>query len=178
MTTLPLFIIAGPPGAGKATIAPILAKKSGYEFFEGGSLISDEDKAVMSSGSPLSKAAHLQWMINVIKTAHDRENESSPNGIVVTCNALKKEVRALLQSEVQKLNEHGSKLKLIIIWCNINKEESDHRTANRKGRYYNPALSDWIFARIEIPCVEGPERKRTPILWMPLKKLTTSSLMR
>jgi gluconokinase len=157
--TLPLFIIAGPPGSGKTTIAPVLAKKLNYEFFEGAALVSDEDKAIMSKGAPISKAAHLQWMVDIIKTAHDVEKESSPKGIVTTCTALTKEVRALLLSEVKKLNEQGSKMKLIIIWCDINKEDSIRRTENRKDHYYNPVISDWLFARTQVPCFEGSEKE-------------------
>lgn len=70
------FIIGGPPGAGKSTIGPILAKKFGFVFFEGDSLVSDEAKAALATGVPFSHEAHLQWMDDVIDNAHRLELES------------------------------------------------------------------------------------------------------
>lgn len=157
--TLPLFIIAGVPGAGKTTISPVLAKKLNYEFFEGATLVSDEVKARMSSGEPMTEAEHSQWMVDVIGNGHHLEKESAPKGIVGTCTALTRRVRNMLRNEVKKLNEQGSELKLFIVWLDVTKEESVRRAEARKGHYYNPAMTDWLFARIEIPCTEGAEKE-------------------
>lgn len=153
------FILGGPPGAGKSTIGPILAKKFGFVFFEGDSLVSDEAKTALSTGVPFSHEAHLQWMDDVINNAHRLELESSPNGIVATCTSLTKQVRERLRNGVHKLNESGSKLKLVIVWCEINKEESFRRSERRKGHHYNPVMTEWLFARTEVPCVNGIEKE-------------------
>lgn len=159
MKTIPFFIVGGPPGAGKSTISPVLAEKLGYKFFEGSALVPDDEKAIMKSGAPMSRGAVVQWVLDIAKTAHDWANESSTKGIVTTFTAITKEFRDLLLSEVHKLNECGNKLEMILIWCDIDKEESLRRTENRKGHYYNPVISDWLFSITEIPCFEGPEKE-------------------
>jgi carbohydrate kinase (thermoresistant glucokinase family) len=153
------FIIAGPPGAGKSTIGPILAKKLDFSFFEGDLLVSDEDLAALATGVPFSHEAHLQWMDDIIDNARRVELESSPKGIVATCTSLTKQVRDRLQNRVHELNKHGSKLELAIIWCDISKEESFRRSEKRKGHHYNPVMTEWIFARTEVPCVKGVEKE-------------------
>jgi gluconokinase len=161
---VPFFILGGPPGAGKSTIGPILAKKLDFSFFEGDSLVSDEAKATMSTGTPFSHETHIQWMDDVVDHAHRLELESSPNGIVATCTSLTKQVRERLRNGVHGLNERGSKLKLVIIWCDINKEGSIKRTEKRKGHHYNPVMTEWLFSRTEVPCVKGTDKEENTYL--------------
>jgi gluconokinase len=157
--TISFFIIAGPPGAGKSTIAPILAKKLDFAFFEGDLLVSDEKLVALAKGIPFTHEAHLQWMDDIINHGRRLELESSPKGIVATCTSLTKEVRERLKNGVHALNERGSKLALGIIWCNVSKEESFRRSEKRKGHHYNPVMTEWLFSRTEVPCVEGIEKE-------------------
>ena len=157
--SIPLFILGGAPGAGKTTIGPGLAEKLNFPFFEGASLVSDEAKAAMSKGVPLSESAHTQWMDDIVDAAYRMEQDSLPKGIVTTCTALTRKVRDRLRNGVHELNQRGSKLELVIIWCNIDKEVSFRRAEGREGHYYNPAMTEWIFSRTEIPCVEGDKKE-------------------
>ena len=156
---VPFFIIAGAPGAGKSTIAPILAKTFDYDFFEGSALVSQEDIKAISRGTPMTESAYTQWMIDVVNTAYRFEKESSSKGIVGTCTALERKVRTIARNQSKKLSEEGSKLKLIFIWLEINKEESLRRTKMRTGHYYNPEMTEWIFSLTETPHVEGNEKE-------------------
>jgi len=162
--TVPLFLLGGPPGAGKTTIGPDLAEKVDFPFFEGASLVSDEAKAAMSKGVPLSHSAHTQWMDDIVNAAYRMEQDSSPKGIVTTCTALTRNVRDRLRNGVHELNERGSKLELVIIWCNIDKEVSFQRAEKREGHYYNPQMTEWLFARIEVPGVEGEGKEENTYL--------------
>lgn len=158
------FIIGGPPGAGKSTIGPVLAQKLDFAFFEGDTLVSDEAIAELKKGVPFSHETHLQWMDDVINNARRLEVELSPKGIVATCTSLTKQVRERLRNRVHELNERGSKLELVIIWCEINKEESFERSEKRKGHHYNPVMTEWLFERTEVPCVKGTEKEEDTYL--------------
>jgi gluconokinase len=162
--TIPFFILGGPPGAGKSTIGPGVAEKLDFPFFEGASLVSDEAKAAMSKGVPLSESAHTQWMDDIVNAAYRMEQDSSPKGMVTTCTALTRRVRDRLRKRVHELNERGSKLELVIIWCNIDKEVSFRRAKKREGHYYNPDMTEWLFSRTQVPCVEGDEKEENTYL--------------
>ena len=113
----------------------------------------------MTKGTPLSHTAHLRWMDHIIGAAHRLEQRSAPKGIVATCTALTRSARARFRSEVQKFNERGSELEMCIIWCYIDREDSRKRAKKRMDHFYNPVMTDRIFARTEVPCVEGVEKE-------------------
>jgi gluconokinase len=89
------IVVMGVSGSGKSTIALALAERSHFQFVDGDSLHSSENLAKMSRGVALSDDDRMPWLNAIghqLKIA-----QSSYDGLVVACSALKRKYRDLLR---------------------------------------------------------------------------------
>ena len=83
----------GVAGSGKSTLAAALAERLSWPMIEGDDFHSDENKARMRAGVPLSDADREGWLRSLA-----RELQQHPDGAVLTCSALKRSYRDLLRA--------------------------------------------------------------------------------
>ena len=152
---VPLFIIGGPAGCGKSTIANAIAHETQFPFIEGDNLHPPQNIAKMSSGQPLVDADRWGWLDKIISTSQHLEQTQSPKGIVITCSSLKKSYRDRLRRRVDEAREKGSKLREYFVFCNLSEEESIRRVRDRPGHYMKADMVASQFRDLEVPREEG-----------------------
>lgn len=89
------LVVMGVSGAGKSTVARVLAEHLGWPMAEGDALHPAANIAKMSAGTALTDADRLPWLeaIRAWIDRHAAEGRSS----VVTCSALKRSYRDTLR---------------------------------------------------------------------------------
>ncbi|MEM5476027.1 gluconokinase [Pacificibacter sp. AS14] len=149
--TLDIIIVGGVSGCGKSTIAAALAKEAGYPFFEGDEYHPPENVAHMSAGHPLTDDMRMPWLTTLAHAA--RDGAAQHGGVVVSCSALKRSYRDLLQLEsggARIILLHGSRDAILT------------RMAARENHYMPTTLLDSQLATLEMP--EPQEKKVFPVL--------------
>jgi gluconokinase len=175
--SIPLFIVGGPAGCGKTTIAQAIANSLHFPFIEGDDLHPAQNIAKMSSGHPLVDADRWDWLDKIIDTALGVAERES-RGIVITCSALKKSYRDRMRRRVQEANdrmdtsrsdEDGNEkdketidkrgnLELWFVFCSLSQEESLRRVRDRPGHYMKAGMVASQFADLEVPDEMEEER--------------------
>jgi gluconokinase len=100
------IIVMGVAGSGKSTVAKMLAERLGWPMAEGDDFHSQENKAKMAAGTPLTDADRKPWL-EAIRDWIDR----TPGNSVVTCSALRRSYRDILRGargRVRFLHMQGS----------------------------------------------------------------------
>jgi gluconokinase len=135
----------GVAGAGKTTVARLLAGEVGGEFVDGDDLHTDAARAKMRSGLALSDDDRWPWL--------DRVGETLASGLaagrstIVACSALRKAYRDRLRAAV------GPTLRFVYLAATP--EAMRRRVANRPEHYMPASLVDSQFATLEPPSGEG-----------------------
>lgn len=88
-----VIFIGGPSGCGKSTIGESLARELKWDFLEGDSVHSDENRAKMAQGVPLQDEDRWPWLAELTKLANAKGN------VVVSCSMLKLKYRDFIREK-------------------------------------------------------------------------------
>jgi gluconokinase len=139
------IIVMGVSGAGKSSVAELLAQSLNCRFMEGDSLHPKSNVDKMAQGTPLTDEDRWPWL-DVIGQKIAEAVERSED-IVVTCSALKVVYRERLRSAA------GGKL--IFVFLKGSNELLTRRMGERKGHFMPTSLLQSQLATLESP--EGEE---------------------
>lgn len=160
-----LWVITGPAGCGKTTVAEHLAKELGLPYIEGdqvgfnSSVVhpgstsdhlfqfhpqSNIDK--MSKGIPLTDADRWDWLIH-LREAALKEVNKGPHGVVLTCSALKRKYRDVIR--IAAYNDRKVMVHFVYLWAA--QETILERVRQRKGHYMKEDMVKSQFATLEEP---------------------------
>jgi gluconokinase len=134
-------IVMGVSGAGKTTIAGLLAKRLGFEFRDGDWFHPPENVEKMKAGVPLTDDDRWPWLEAI--STYIREAHSTGRHVIVACSALRRIYRDVL------VGDRGSAVRLVFL-----KGEKDlvsRRIGSRQEHFMPPALLDSQFATLEEP---------------------------
>ena len=135
------IVFMGVAGCGKSSIAVRVAQSEGCLFIEGDEFHSAANREKMSQGIALTDADRVQWLSRL-----GDEIRKHPQGLVLTCSALKKAYR-------DQLRQSSAQLKFVFL--DLEKAESLRRVSARSGAHFFPAtLVDNQFATLEPPVGE------------------------
>ncbi|KAL8868700.1 MAG: hypothetical protein Q9174_004816 [Haloplaca sp. 1 TL-2023] len=155
-----MWIITGPAGCGKSTIAQYLAKELSLPYIEGDDYHSESNKDKMASDQPLTDNDRWDWLISLREAAVSRLTPSRKSamkphdGVVVTCSALKRKYRDVMR--IAAYNDHSTLVHFI--YLRLDEETLTQRITARQGHYMKSAMVRSQMAALEEPDVEEQGR--------------------
>jgi gluconokinase len=166
-----LFIVTGPAGCGKTTVAKFLAGVYGLQYLEGDDVrflflekgLGAIDRAnisvqyhpeanvkKMANGIPLADADRWDWLEELRDAAVDCLDDGA-QGVVLTCSALKKKYRDVIR--VACYNNHA--VQIHFIYLRASEEVLIQRVKARKGHYMKSSM-----IKSQLQSLEEPKKER------------------
>jgi gluconokinase len=134
----PVLVVMGVSGAGKTTVAGILADQLRWDFVDGDDLHPATNVAKMSAGIPLTDEDRWPWLDRV--AAWIRDHCAAGNPGIVTCSALKRVYRDKLASD-----------NVVFVHLAGSRDAIASRLATRTGHYMPAPLLASQFSTLEPP---------------------------
>ena len=132
----------GVAGCGKSSLGAAVAKAIGVKLVEGDDFHSPASRAKMSQGIALNDADRDGWL-----TTLGEQLRSHPEGLVLTCSALKRAYRERLRQAAPGLR---------FVFLDIGREQAQARVAARAAQhFFSTSLVDSQFATLEDPTGEA-----------------------
>ena len=130
----------GVAGCGKSAVAQRMALQLALPLIEGDDFHPASNIFKMQQGTALTDADRAQWL-HTLATELTRH----PQGVVLTCSALKVAYRDTLRAAAPKLR---------FVHLAITQAESLRRVGNRPGHFYPPSLVASQFEALQDPAGE------------------------
>ncbi|HEY3605224.1 MAG TPA: gluconokinase [Sporichthyaceae bacterium] len=143
----PVLVLMGVSGAGKSSVAALLAGRLGWPFAEGDDMHPQANIDKMAAGHPLDDADRWPWLERIAEWI--RERVAAGEGGIVTCSALKRRYRDVLRGPG-----------VLFVYLTSPKEQIAQRLLARHGHFMPTALLDSQFADLEPP---GPDENALSI---------------
>ncbi|KJZ73540.1 hypothetical protein HIM_07096 [Hirsutella minnesotensis 3608] len=141
-----IWLVTGPAGCGKTTVAEHLAKALNMPYVEGDSYHTPANVERMRSGIPLTDADRWDWL-TALREESTRQIKKGHSGVVVTCSALKRKYRDVIR--VAAYFNHD--ILVHFIFLNAPAEVLLQRVMSRQGHYMGPGMVQSQFDILERP---------------------------
>lgn len=138
-----LIIVMGVSGSGKSSVAQALANHYGYEYLDGDDFHSQEARATMAKGIPLTDAMRLPWVIRMRDYFRDAATRNQHSTLAFSG------LKSVHRDELRKAG-----LKTIFIFLHTDKDTIQTRVNKRAGHFMAPTLVDSQFDSLEDPSQE------------------------
>jgi len=134
----PVLVVMGVAGAGKSTLAALLAGRLGWPLQEGDALHPQANLDKMAAGQPLDDADRRPWLRLVAAWIDQRAAAGEPG--IVTCSALRRDYRDMLRRDCVHFVHLAGDRHLLA-----------QRMHDRSGHFMPPSLLDSQLATLEAP---------------------------
>jgi gluconokinase len=91
-----IWLVTGPAGCGKSTVAEFLANALELPYIEGDQFHPKANVDKMTNGIPLTDADRWDWL-TALREESTRQLQSGYDGVVLTCSALKRKYRDVIR---------------------------------------------------------------------------------
>ncbi|KAK9456008.1 P-loop containing nucleoside triphosphate hydrolase protein [Dipodascopsis uninucleata] len=168
--TYTVFIVSGPAGCGKTTVAQYLSEQFQAPFVEGDSLHDETSIAKMANGIPLTDEDRGPWLLKLIPEALNRIREGkteNPNKFAfIACSALKKVYRDCLRTSARELRDRfGVSIGVRFLYLKADPEELYARVRDRQSHYMKESM-----VASQITTLEEPAISETDIITISVAK--------
>ncbi|MCJ1400189.1 hypothetical protein MMC11_003393 [Xylographa trunciseda] len=149
-----MWIITGPAGCGKSSVAEYLAKELSIPYIEGDDYHTAAAKQKMGRGIPLDDVDRWDWLIKLREAAVARLSPSASSavkdhtGVVVTCSALRRRYRDVIR--VAAYEHHN--VAVHFVYLRADEELLMKRVLSRQGHYMKSAM---VHSQMEV--LEEPD---------------------
>lgn len=130
----------GVAGCGKSTAGAAIAAAQQLPLVEGDDFHSPASRAKMAAGVPLADADRADWLVTLGK-----QLAAHPQGVVLTCSALKRAYREQLRHAAPGLR---------FVFLEIGRDAAHQRVASRGSHFFSADLVASQFATLESPVGE------------------------
>jgi len=142
-----IFIVTGPAGCGKTTVAQYLANRYSLKYLEGDDYHPPSNVKKMSSGTPLTDTDRWDWLVSVREAAVDHLDSRITPGVVLTCSALKRKYRDVIR--VACYNDQA--VQVHFIYLSASEDLLMDRIQSRQNHFMKPAMVKSQLQSLEIP---------------------------
>ncbi|ETI22032.1 hypothetical protein G647_06102 [Cladophialophora carrionii CBS 160.54] len=140
-----IWIITGPAGCGKTTVAQHLATELSLPYIEGDDYHPTANKEKMASGTPLTDADRWDWLITLREAAIKKLQTS--NSVIVTCSALKRKYRDV----IRVANYEHPSVQVHFVYLKVDESTLQARVAARVGHYMKENMVHSQMTTLEEP---------------------------
>ena len=144
-----IWLVTGPAGCGKTTVATHLANSLNVPYVEGDEFHPPANIDKMAAGIPLTDADRWDWLTVLREQALQRLSGGA-DGVVVTCSALKRQYRDVIRvapSYTHDVLRH-------FIYLHAPEEVLLERVGARQGHYMGANMVHSQFSILEPPTAE------------------------
>ena len=136
-----VLVVMGVSGAGKSTVAALLAGRLGWGFAEGDDLHPAANVQKMHDGHPLTDKDRQPWLARIAGWIDERI--AAGESAVISCSALKRSYRDVLRRDC-----------VVFVHLTGTREQLGRRLRVRHGHFMPAELLDSQLADLESP---GPD---------------------
>jgi len=140
------FVVMGVSGCGKSSVAAELARATEGLFLDADDFHSQDNRAKMTSGIPLTDEDRWSWIDTLNAELRKRAGAHAPT--FLACSALRRVYRERLAAGI---------LELCFLYLKGSMELIRSRMESRSGHFMPQALLDSQFAALEEPTEEEAE---------------------
>ncbi|GAB7348542.1 hypothetical protein MBLNU459_g6935t2 [Dothideomycetes sp. NU459] len=144
-----IWIVTGPAGCGKTTVAEYLSKSFSLPYLEGDSFHPQTNIDKMANNIPLTDADRWDWLI-LLRDQSVAALNSGASGVVMTCSALKRKYRDVIR--IASYNDHN--VLVHFIYLHASQEVLLQRVHSRVGHYMKDSMVRSQFEALEPPTKE------------------------
>jgi len=145
-----IWLVTGPAGCGKSTVAQYIADALKLPFIEGDEFHPPANVEKMSKGIPLTDADRWDWLTTLREEALRQLVDSGSQGVVLTCSALKRKYRDVIR--VAPYYSHN--VRLHFVYLHASEEVLIERVGARKGHYMGANMVKSQFGILEAPTAD------------------------
>ncbi|KAM4067517.1 shikimate kinase domain-containing protein [Hirsutella rhossiliensis] len=149
-----IWLVNGPAGCGKTTVAEYLADALDMPYIEGDAHHTGENLDKMRSGTPLTDADRWDWL-TALRDESMRQIDRGSDGVIMTCSALKRKYRDVIR--VAAYYDH--EILVHFIFLNAPVEALLQRVTKRQGHYMG---SNMVHSQFKI--IERPAEDETDVI--------------
>lgn len=167
-----IFIITGPAGCGKSSVANYIAQNLALPYIEGDDYHSESNVKKMSNGIPLNDEDRWDWLETLRHKAVE-VLEGGASGCVVTCSALKRKYRDVIRVAGQEADN----VVVRFVYLKANEALLLKRVRERKNHYMKDDM-----VKSQFTALEEPDETETDVLavdvGVPLPQVQSKALER
>ncbi|EAA36239.1 hypothetical protein GE21DRAFT_898 [Neurospora crassa] len=141
-----IWLVTGPAGCGKSTVARYLAESLHWPYIEGDEFHPPANIEKMSAGIPLTDADRWDWL-TALREASIRALDQGNSGVVLTCSALKRKYRDVIRVAPY----FTPNLHLHFIYLDASEEILLQRVLARQNHYMGANMVHSQFEALEPP---------------------------
>lgn len=141
-----IFLVTGPAGVGKSSVAAYLSQSLGFPYIEGDEFHPLSNVEKMSNGIPLTDADRWDWL-TALREESLRQIRAGSEGVVLTCSALKQKYRDVIR--VAGYFDHS--LLIHFIYLSAPEELLLERVSLRQNHYMGANMVQSQFDILEPP---------------------------
>ncbi|KAL1891885.1 hypothetical protein Sste5346_007431 [Sporothrix stenoceras] len=149
-----IWLVTGPAGCGKSTVALHLANSLNLPYVEGDEFHPAANIEKMRNGIPLTDADRWDWL-TALREESMRQIASGRHEVVMTCSALKRKYRDVIR--VAPYFNTG--VSLHFIYLSADPEVLHARVAGRKDHYMGPGM-----VQSQLDILEPPQADETDVI--------------
>ncbi|KAK5718329.1 hypothetical protein LTR17_015683 [Elasticomyces elasticus] len=165
-----MWVITGPAGCGKTSVAEYLHQQLQIPYLEGDTFHTPENVQKMSQGQPLTDADRWDWLIlcreQCLSTLHSptppppsstattttetpsrRSSQTTPEGVILTCSALKRKYRDVLRVAAY----HNPNISIHFVFLSASEAVLMDRVRARQNHYMKDYMVHSQFQSLEAP---------------------------